>query len=253
MSTVQNFYDDLARQYHLIFHDWHSGVDKQAECLDRLIQKCAQRTTLEILDCAAGIGTQSLGLAQRGYRVSASDLSPEALRRLKHEARARQVKIPTQVADFRSLSQVFQNSFDLILACDNALPHLLTESDYAQALREMHKLLRPKGMLLISQRDYDDLLQERPEATPPRRTHTPDGQRVYFQLWDWDGPCYTLDFFILQETQGRWQTHQFQSRYRAWTRQEISELMASNGFENHRWLRPEESFYYQPILLAWKD
>lgn len=34
-----------------------------------------------ILDCACGIGTQTLGLAGAGYRVHGTDLSPEAVRR----------------------------------------------------------------------------------------------------------------------------------------------------------------------------
>jgi 2-polyprenyl-3-methyl-5-hydroxy-6-metoxy-1,4-benzoquinol methylase len=36
---------------------------------------------VNVLDCACGIGTQSLGLAKLGYHVTGSDLSADAVRR----------------------------------------------------------------------------------------------------------------------------------------------------------------------------
>ena len=80
MSTTQRFYDDLADDYHLIFRDWEKAVDRQGQVLDELIRaRCPRARTL--LDCACGIGTQSFGLAARGWRVTGSDLSPGAIGR----------------------------------------------------------------------------------------------------------------------------------------------------------------------------
>jgi 2-polyprenyl-3-methyl-5-hydroxy-6-metoxy-1,4-benzoquinol methylase len=41
---------------------------------------------VRVLDVACGIGTQSLPLAARGFRVVARDLSPAAVSRLQQEA-----------------------------------------------------------------------------------------------------------------------------------------------------------------------
>ena len=254
MQKIQEFYDDLATQYHVIFQDWEKGLTAQAQVLDQLLHRHAKRPTKKILDCAAGIGTQSLGLAEKGYQVWASDLSSEALARLQHEAQARHIKLPTQQADFRDLQSCFSAAeFDAVMACDNALPHLLTESDLHQALQEIHTVLQAGGLFLMSQRDYDQILKEKPQATLPTRSHGPAGQRVYFQLWHWDEHSYDLDFFILEEKADQWHTHHFQSRYRAWQRSEVSKIVTQAGFKTQRWLMPDESHYYQPILLAWKD
>ncbi|WP_309246574.1 class I SAM-dependent methyltransferase [Ramlibacter montanisoli] len=42
-----------------------------------------------MLDAACGIGTQVLGLAEKGYELTASDLSPGALERLRQELHRR--------------------------------------------------------------------------------------------------------------------------------------------------------------------
>ncbi len=63
-STVQ-FYDDFASDYHLAYGGrWESAVERQGEALDRLIRELAPGAH-DVLDCACGIGTQTIGLAQR--------------------------------------------------------------------------------------------------------------------------------------------------------------------------------------------
>jgi 2-polyprenyl-3-methyl-5-hydroxy-6-metoxy-1,4-benzoquinol methylase len=73
---IQDFYDQLAPYYHLIFEDWQASIDRQGNCLDAIIRAEWGPSFRTVLDAAAGIGTQALGLATRGYQVTASDLSP---------------------------------------------------------------------------------------------------------------------------------------------------------------------------------
>jgi len=58
---------------------------------------------LSILDAACGIGTQALGLAAMGHRVTGSDLSVAAVERARRQARDRGLSIPFSVADMRHL------------------------------------------------------------------------------------------------------------------------------------------------------
>ena len=89
----------------------------------------------------AAQGTQAIGLAQRGYSVQGTDLSPEAIERATHEAAAFGVTIPFAVADVRTLAEQVEGTFDAVLACDNALPHLLTDEDLRRGLRTFFRLL----------------------------------------------------------------------------------------------------------------
>jgi SAM-dependent methyltransferase len=101
-EDVLTFYDAMAADYHLIFQDWVQAQEQQGHLLDRLIRKYIDenRYPLIVLDCACGIGTQAIGLAkQGGYRIHASDISPQALARAESEARQAEVNVRFAVAD----------------------------------------------------------------------------------------------------------------------------------------------------------
>jgi glycine/sarcosine N-methyltransferase len=251
-ESVSGFYDQLAGDYHLIFADWRAAVDRQGEQLDRLIRARLGPPPLTVLDCTCGIGTQAIGLARRGYHVHATDLSPAAVDRARREATAFGVAVTWGVADVRRLDRQVAGAFDVVLSCDNSLPHLLTDEDLGLAARAMRSKLRPGGLLVVSIRDYDQLVEERPRATTPGLLDGPDGRRVYFQLWEWnsDGTRYRLHLFILKETAGQWQTTHAATEYRALRRDELSAALRDAGFTDPRWHPPAESGYYQPIVTA---
>src|SRR5688572_1159950 len=100
MFDVRTFYGDLAPDYHLMFEDWKASVLRQGMVLDQLIRKTFDPTPVSILDCSCGIGTQSIGLALRGYQVHATDLTPSAVERAVQEASRFGVSFTTGVADF---------------------------------------------------------------------------------------------------------------------------------------------------------
>jgi len=66
---VKNFYDQLASNYHLIFEDWEASIRRQAAVLGAILEReCGPASTVKVLDCACGIGTQALGLAKLDFR-----------------------------------------------------------------------------------------------------------------------------------------------------------------------------------------
>ncbi len=250
-DSVAAFYDHLAGEYHLLFADWDRAVRRQGEILDRLIAARLGPPPRRVLDCSCGIGTQAIGLAERGYAVHGTDLSADAVERAAREAARLGVTLTTGVADLRHLEQV-GGTYDVVLTCDNALPHLLTDDDLRQAARGMLEKLHPGGLLVASIRDYDRLLAERPRADTPRVFDAPAGRRIVFQVWDWqpDAPRYTVQHFIVTDASGAWQTSHVSTVYRALRRDELSGILADVGFREITWLMPEESGYYQPIVTA---
>jgi SAM-dependent methyltransferase len=198
-----------------------------------------------VLDASAGIGTQALGLAARGYRVTASDISPVALARARNEAELRGLDVPTVVADLRTLSAT-HGQFDLVIACDNSLPHLLSDREIGEALRECHRCLRPGGGCLVSVRDYGEPGMGS-ELRPYGIHRTEAGRFILFQVWDWDGPHYDLSFYVIEEQPNATPRAQiFRSRYYAITPDRLLELMRDAGFER---VRRVEGFY-QPVLVG---
>ena len=129
MSITQAFYNKLASQYDKLFLDWQATIHEQAAILDNIFRRNGFACTANILDCACGIGTQAIGLATLGYHVTASDISQGELAEAEKRAVDKGVTIRLERADFRSLSEVFTEAFDIVIAMDNALPHMLSKED----------------------------------------------------------------------------------------------------------------------------
>ena len=251
-ASTRRFYDELASYHHLIFGDWEQSIQRQASALDRIIRSELTGPPLSVLDCTCGIGTQAIGLAERGYQVRGTDLSPAAVRRAARESRKRGLKMTFAVADVRELDSLVSGLYDVVLSCDNALPHLLTDEDLLRALRAVHSKLRPGGLFIASIRDYDRLGAERPRVDPPRVIDGPNGRRIVFQVWDWstDGPLYAVHQFIVQEGERGWKTAHSATDYRALKRDELAALLKQVGLVEIRWRMPDETSFFQPVVTA---
>ncbi|MFJ2136757.1 class I SAM-dependent methyltransferase [Streptomyces sp. NPDC087845] len=250
--SVTQFYDELADDYHLVYEDWDASVRRQGDALDALIGQ----DRAVVLDCSCGIGTQAIGLALRGHHVTGTDLSSRAVARAAHEAAHRNLTLHTAAADMRRLPFP-DGRFDTVVCADNALPHLLTEQDVVAALAEMRRVLRPAGLLLVSTRSYDDLLRDRPASTPPqvhRPTTCADSRErtVTFQLWHWhdDGEHYDLEHFQLLPAGGDWRVQVRRTTYWALGRDRLTGLAADAGFVDLGWRMPQETGFFQPLLVA---
>lgn len=251
MSITQTFYDNLSSHYDKLFLDWNAATREQAVLLDKLFSHYGYGKSAHILDCACGIGTQAIGLAALGYDVTASDLSEGALAQAKARATQAGVRIPFVPADFCALQEVFSKQFDIVIAMDNALPHMLTRDALESAVRSIANRIAPGGIFVASIRDYDALLQSKPPYSPPYIHQTPQGQRVAFQTWHWKGENYRLVQYIIEDGDTL-QTSKFECEYRATRREELTGLLTASGCSQVTWLFPEETGFYQPIVAAKK-
>lgn len=251
MSITQTFYNNLAGQYDKLFLDWQATTQEQAALLDGIFAANGFDKSARVLDCACGIGTQSIGLAALGYNITASDISTGELIEAKMRAEKNNVKIRFEQADFCALSEVFSEKFDIIVAMDNALPHMLTSDDLAKAIGSITEQLECGGIFVASIRNYDALLADKPPYSPPYIHKTGKGQRVSFQTWTWQGENYRLVQYIIDD-EDELKTSKFECEYRAVRREEMTSLLKEKGCKEVLWLFPEESGFYQPIVLAKK-
>lgn len=251
MNIIQTFYDNLATQYDKLFLDWNEATAEQAEILDKLFGENGFDQNAQILDCACGIGTQAIGLARQGYQVTGSDISEGELNEAKARAESNRVEIQFKNADFRALDEVFDEKFDIVIAMDNALPHMLTKEDLSRAIKSISNQIKEDGIFVASIRDYDELLESKPPYSPPYIHKTEQGQRVSFQTWEWQNENYKLTQYIIDDEEAL-QVHKFECEYRAIRREELTELLLENGCREVQWKFPEETGFYQPIVVARK-
>jgi glycine/sarcosine N-methyltransferase len=244
------FYDDLAPAYHLIFDNWDAAIERQQAVLCRLLPSVVVAGV--VLDCACGIGTQALGLARAGYKVEATDLSSAAIERAKAEAAARNLKIAFRVDDMRELRTSASGKFGIVIAFDNAIPHLDSEDQVCMALSAMRDRLRRGGKLLASLRDYGPLMEQHPSIMPPAMFWDEGRRRIVQQIWDWqDERRYAVHLYITRQAPNdEWITNHFLGHYRAITPQELAAHMEQVGFRQVQILQPPETAYYQPVVVA---
>lgn len=251
MSIIQTFYDNLAAQYDKLFLDWQSTTKEQAEILNHIFQNNGFDKTAKILDCACGIGTQAIGIAALGYNVTASDISEGELIEAEKRAKANNVEICFKKVNFCALSEGFTEKFDIVIAMDNALPHMLSSNDLEFAIKSIVNQIEKNGIFVASIRDYDSLLMEKPPYSPPYIHKTEQGQRVSFQTWEWNEENYKLIQYIVDDEESL-QVSKFECEYRATRREEMTELLLAYGCSKVEWKFPEETGFYQPIVVARK-
>lgn len=253
-DSVTEFYDRLSPEYRdNMGWDWEAVMRQEGECLHGfLTNEMGCPGPHAVLDCTCGIGTQAIGLALQGHRVHASDLSPVSVERARQEARAFGVGMDFSVADFRDLGAAISRTFDAVISCDNAIAHCLDDADLGAALASIRARLRPGGLLLVSLRDYDALLAEKPRFNNEHVHDTPGGRRVAFQLWDWadDGHSYRVRQFLITETCGTYELKHFATRLRALRRDEFLAAADAAGYVEVLWHTPEASGYNQPVVTA---
>lgn len=108
-----------------------------------------------ILELGCGVGRIAIGLHELGYRnVLATDYSKAMIQRTRHLAKLLEYPIPTQMADACNLS--FEGGvFDGAIFGFNGLMQIPEAAKRIQALREIHRVLRPGAWFVFTTHDRE--------------------------------------------------------------------------------------------------
>lgn len=247
-AGVADFYDRLAGVYHLAYENWEASVDAQGAALDALIREFGGALGDEVLDVACGIGTQTLGLAERGYALTASDLSTGAVARARREAQRRDLMIDFSVADMRRACEHHASGFDTVLCVDNALAHLLSDEEILLALRQFHACLRPGGLCVLSVRDYAAMERGGTRFKPYGVRCEGMAKHLLFQVWEWREPLYDLSLYVVHDALGQaCRTEVIRSTCYAIGVDHLMGLMARAGFVH---LERRDDVLFQPVIVG---
>ena len=249
---MSDFYDRMASLYHLIFPDWDESIERQAGQLTSIIRERWGPGCRTVLDVSCGIGTQALGLAQRGFLVTASDQSAGAVARAKAEAQRRALQIDFSVCDMRAVHDHHRRQFDVVISGDNSITHLMSDGDLLLALRQLYACTRPGGGCLLTVRDYD--WEERgSRLVKPYGVREEGGKRyLIFQVWDFVARVYDLAMYFVVDDRASEQlvTHVMRTQYNAVGTDHLLALMRRAGFTRAERL---DGRFYQPVLVGNRD
>jgi glycine/sarcosine N-methyltransferase len=236
---MQTSYDSFADDYDR-FVNWPGRLAFELPFLEETLKRAPQPPGGKpaVLDAATGTGQHALALAERGYPTVGADLSAGMITRARQNTAQQGVKVRFEVAGFGELAQTFgSESFEAVLCLGNSLPHVLSETELAAALADFAMVLRPGGLLVLQNRNFDQVLRQRSRWMEPQSARVGQTEWLFLRFYDYlaDG---TIDFNILRlrrEADGAWQQLVTSTRLRPLTQDELREALPLAGFEQVEW------------------
>ena len=102
-----------------------------------------------VLDCAAGTGIYSFLLDEKGYDVTALDLTPRHINIINKRKSEIGSKIKTGVNDASDLSDYPNETFDIVL-CMGPLYHITDPDTRQRCLNECKRVLKKDGLIVVA-------------------------------------------------------------------------------------------------------
>lgn len=161
------FYSSIAKYYNQVFPLNESQISFVRSMIQSLPEK-------QILDIGCSTGQLSRSLAGFGSQVTGIDLNPDMIHIAQSEPQLPNLKFIQ--ANMLDLDVHFsETTFDAVVCFGNTLVHLDSTDEVATFLKQVTKVLKPGGKLLIQILNYDLILDQGIEELP-----LIDGPKVSF-------------------------------------------------------------------------
>lgn len=195
-------YDDFSQDYDR-FVNWPARlalelpfIQKQLKQIEKNIQRPPK-----VLDAACGSGMHAIALAGMGAIAYGSDISPKMVEKARENACTAGVQAKFLVTAFGNLARDFQAEpefpFDLILCLGNSLPHALSGQALREALQDFADCLQPGGGIIIQNRNFDAVIENRNRWMEPQNHIEGSQEWVFLRFYDFD-PDGLITFNILR-------------------------------------------------------
>jgi len=222
-------YDTLSSDYDR-FVNWQGRLSAE---LPFILEKLHEINAKYILDAATGTGMHAIALAQLGYQASGADISRGMIERARANATSAGVQVRFEIIGFGALAPIFgQHSFDALLCLGNSLPHLLSLPVLLGALVDFAACLKPAGLLLIQNRNFDSVMAHHDRWMEPQSHSEGDAEWIFQRFYDFDPDgLLTFNMVTLKRiAQGKWSQQLTASRLRPLLKDELISSLANAGF-----------------------
>ena len=219
------------------FVNWPARLALELPFLEKEIQAAAQPgRTPRILDAACGTGMHGISLAKKGYAVAGADLSSGMIAKARLNASAAGVDVSFTAAGFGELHESMSKSrlfpFDCLICLGNSLPHLLSASELASALKDFAAVLRPGGRIVLQNRNFDRVVANRIRWMDPEGHKEGEREWLFWRFYDFeaDGLIAFNLLTLTRSEEGPWQQRITTSRLRPLLEAELTQALAAAGF-----------------------
>ena len=144
-----NSYHVLARYYDRLMDevDYDAWCDYVLDIVGRVQSRGARIAGGRILDLACGTGEFAYRLCQRGFQVTAIDISPAMLAMAEAKARSHDVAVELLQQDMRTF-EVF-DEYDIVFCLCDSMNYLLYPADWLTTFQRVFEVLSPRGLFVF--------------------------------------------------------------------------------------------------------
>ena len=227
---AREFYDALGDDYDLMV-SWEERLRREEPFFQKVFE---DHGVASVLDAACGTGMHAVAFARRGLRTAAADLSPAMIERAREHARASRVEVALAVSGFGGLAAAFPDdagAFDAVTCLGNSLPHLPDDATLDAAFADMARMLRPGGVLVVQDRNYDRVLAERMRFMPITARGEPGDETLFVRITDFlGGDRLAFTILTLRSAGGAWTCDARTTALRGIERAALERAFARTGF-----------------------
>lgn len=218
------------------FVDWSSRLAVELDFIQRHLEAVAAQ---RVLDVACGTGMHAIALARRGYDVVGVDASLGMIDQAQANASQEGLNIHFEVASFGELAKSVGGDFDALLCLGNSLPHV-PPSDLTDTLNDFASCLRPGGLLLVQNRNFDSLLASRRRGSGSNEGRWMDPQShrqgaeewLFLRFYDFEtnGSIVFNLVILYREGDGEWEQRVAATRLHPLLQRELTDSLKEVGF-----------------------
>ena len=181
-----------------------------------------------VLDLGCGTGTIACLLAERGYEVTATDLSEEMLTQAIQKAESLTGQPPLFLCQSMTRLRLLE-PVDTVISTIDAINYLTRKADVQETFKRVYRWLKPGGQFIfdvntpykLRRMDGQMYTDETEESYCVWRTFYSEKQKVC---------TYQVDLFRLTE-EGLWERDYEEHRERAWSEAELRQFLEEAGFD----------------------
>jgi glycine/sarcosine N-methyltransferase len=227
VKDARGFYDSLGDDYDLMV-SWESRLAREQAFFAPLFDVHGVKS---VLDAACGTGMHAIAFARQGRQAAGADISPAMIDKATQNAAQAGVPVDFRVAGFGRMAETFGDRFDAVTCLGNSLPHLLEDGALEAALADFAGVLRPGGLLVLQNRNYDRALEKAGPSVHLNARPEADGETLFVRMTEPRGG-ESIDFSILtlRKRGGSWTSSLETTPLRAITRERMQRAVAAAGF-----------------------
>lgn len=238
-------YDAFSGEYDR-FVDWEDRLDHDSPFL---IEELERTGAHRVLDMACGTGWHAIALSRRGYEVVGADISVRMIEHARENAVREGLTVRFVRAGFGQLAPLVGKGFDALICMGNSLPHVPGPEALKETLADFAAVLQPGGVLIIQQRNFDRVCNERQRFMPLQTHREGDGEWIFFRFYDFGQKTITFNMVTLTRVGRTWDFQVQATELWPIFRDHLVSLLEAAGFRevacygNLRWapFTPDES------------